>query len=295
MNKMHKDELEINEALVRQLLENQCPQWVNLDVVRIPSSGTDHALFRLDEKLIARLPRIHWAVKGIEKEYHWLPILASSLSTPISVPIFCGKPDKNYPWPWLVGYYHHGYNPQFERENEHRQLAVELAEFLNQLHLIVVVDNAPESRRGVPLINLDEATKKGINALDDTFNIKKLMHLWEACCQLPQWNKKPLWVHGDFLQGNIIIDDQKLAAIIDFSDVGIGDPACDLVIAWSLLNHQSREIFRKNLNGIDDDTWQRGKGWALSIAAIMYPYYKNTNLVLAKLAHRILNEITVLS
>ncbi|MCF6765112.1 aminoglycoside phosphotransferase family protein [Thiotrichales bacterium 19S3-7] len=292
MKKMHKNELEIDEVLVRRLLAKQCAQWADLALVRILSSGTDHALFRLGDSYIIRLPRIHWAVSGIDKEYKWLSRLAANLSIAISVPIFKGMPDEGYPWPWVISYYHQGHPPEFEKTNEYHNLAVELAVFLNQLHLIPIVENAPKSRRGVSLSHLYTDTKEGINNLGQTFNIKKLMHLWEEFCQLPTWGKEPLWVHGDFLPGNIIIENQSLSAVIDFSDVGIGDPACDLVIAWSLLNLESRNTFRESLNDIDDFTWQRGKGWALSIAAIMYPYYKNTNPVLASLSYRILNEIS---
>lgn len=293
MNKMHQDELEITETLVHQLIKHQCPQWAQLNLMRMPSSGTDHALFHLGKKYIVRLPRIHWASNGIEKECFWLEKLAPYLTIPISMPIFCGKPDKNYPWLWSVSQFHHGHNPNFENKNEYNLLAVELAHFLNQLHTIPIMKNAPKSRRGVSLIELNEETTRGITALGDAFDTKKLMALWQKICQLPQWHNPPVWVHGDFLPGNIIIKNKKLSAVIDFSDVGIGDPACDLVIAWSLLNKESRNIFRKKLNHIDDITWQRGKGWALSIAAIMFPYYKNTNPTLAKLAFRILNEVVM--
>ena len=98
-------------------------------------------------------------------------------------------------------------------------------------------------------------------------------------------------MHGDFLPGNILIQNHRLRAVIDFSDVGIGDPACDLVIAWSLLNPQSRRIFKENLENIDDDTWERGRGWALSIALIMLPYYKYSNPVLVSLAHRTIENV----
>jgi aminoglycoside phosphotransferase (APT) family kinase protein len=79
--------------------------------------------------------------------------------------------------------------------------------------------------------------------------------------------------------------------VIDFADLGIGAPACDLVIAWSLLNSHSRRVFKENLEHIDDNTWERGRGWALSIALIMLPYYKNSNPTLAVLARRIIKHL----
>ena len=277
MKKMHKNELDITEGLVRNLLKQQCTKYSNLDLVRIPSSGTVHALFRLGEQYVIRLPRIE-ASSGIEKEWTWLKQLALYLDTPISAPIFHGQASEHYPWSWLISPYYQGSNPDFEHKNEHHQLAIELAEFLNQFHAIPLIENAPLSRRGVPLRNLDAETRQEIAKIGDEFNANALTRLWENLCALPDWHQLPVWVHGDFLPGNILVQNQKLSAVIDFSDVGIGDPACDLVIAWALLNKYSRKTLKAHLHNIDENTWQRGKGWALSIAAIMFPYYKSSNL-----------------
>jgi aminoglycoside phosphotransferase (APT) family kinase protein len=291
MNKMHKNELEITEGFVKDLLKQQCPDYGDLNLVRIPSSGTVHALFRLGEQHVIRLPRIE-ASSGIEKEWAWLKQLAPHLNTPISVPIFHGQPSENYPWPWLISHFHQGANPDFEHDNEHHQLAIDLSEFLNQFHTMPVIEHAPLSRRGVPLRNLNAQTRKEIAKIGDEFDANALTQLWENLCVLPDWQQLPVWVHGDFLPGNILVHNQKISAVIDFSDVGTGDPACDLVIAWALLKKSSRKNFKAHLHDIDENTWKRGKGWALSIAAIMLPYYKNANPEFAKLARRILTEIS---
>ena len=185
-----------------------------------------------------------------------------------------------------------GYNPDFEKENEYEQLAKDLADFLKELHGIKLA-NGPASRRGIPLKTkeLDEETRKGISQLEGEIDIPSVTYLWNKLSNIPYWDKEPVWVHGDFLPGNILVQDNRLSAVIDFADVGIGDPSCDLVIAWSLLNRHSRQIFRENLEQIDDDTWERGRGWALSIALIMLPYYKKTNLVLARLARRMIENV----
>jgi aminoglycoside phosphotransferase (APT) family kinase protein len=82
----------------------------------------------------------------------------------------------------------------------------------------------------------------------------------------------------------------KLCAVIDFGMMGIGDPACDLIIAWNFLPAVAREAFRRGLN-VDDATWQRGLGWALSNALIALPYYKDTNPVLADNARHVIKEV----
>jgi len=294
MAKMHENELEIDEALVRTLLENQCPHWENLPVKALSSSGTDNALFRLGEDYIVRLPRIEWAPGSIErsinKEYEWIPKIAQCLTIPVSAPVFKGKPDKHYPWPWLIAKWHDGQNPDFEQENEYNLLAKDLAGFINSLHAIRMT-NGPLSRRGVPLKKLDLETSTALNALQQDMDTQALAALWEHLSNMPQWDKEPVWVHGDFLPGNIITQNKRLSAVIDFTDTGTGDPACDLVIAWSLLNKQSRKVFKDHLKNIDENTWQRGRGWALSIAVIMLPYYKNSNPVLATLARRMIDNV----
>lgn len=294
MPKMHENELSIDESLVRTLLTNQCPNWAYLPLTPISSSGTDNALFRLGNDYVIRLPRIEWTpgsvTKNIEKEFAWIPQVSQLLKIATSIPVFKGDPQVGYPWPWLINQWNEGNNPSFEQKDEYEMLAKDLAYFLNDLHRIKLA-NGPASRRGVPLQNLDSETQKAIGELAGEVDISAITSLWKQLASTPVWNKEPVWVHGDFLPGNILVQDQRLTAVIDFSDLGIGDPACDLVIAWSLFNPNSREIFRENLETIDENTWHRGQGWALSIALIMLPYYKNSNPVLATLARRMLKNI----
>lgn len=254
------------------------------------SSGTDNALFRIGNDYIVRLPRIDWATKSVHKEFEWVPKIARFLETPISEPIFLGNSDKSYPWPWTVNNWNEGNNPQFEQKDEYAELASDLAIFLNQMHGIRL-PNGPSSRRGVPLRQLDSETRKSIGQLRGEIDIESLTSLWDQLSSIPAWNKDPVWVHGDFLSGNILVEHDRLRAVIDFSDVGVGDPACDLVSGWSLLNSPSRKIFRSSLEGIDDDTWERGRGWALSISLIMLPYHKHSNPVLASLARRMIKNV----
>lgn len=294
MVKMHENELEIDECFVRTLLQEQRPQWINLPLQRITSSGTDNALYRLGTDFIVRLPRIEWEPgsinKNINKEYDWLPKIAQFLKTPISEPLFKGKPANHYPFDWLVVRWNEGHNPVFEKDNEYEFLAKDLAHFLNDFHEIKL-PHGPFSRRGVPLIEIDEDTRNALGKLQGEIDIPLITHLWDQLIDTPPWNKDFVWIHGDFLPGNILVQNNRLSGVIDFSDVGIGDPACDLIIAWALFNSHSRKIFKDNLKNIDDNTWKRGRGWALSIALMMLPYYKNTNPMLAMLARRIIENV----
>lgn len=296
MTKMHDNEQEVNAVLVQSLLKKQCPQWADLELRPIFSSGTDNALFRLGNQYVVRMPRIEWSPgsvsNGINKEYLWVPQLAQHLKIPISEPVFMGMPNETYPWPWSITRWSDGHNPDFESENEYEKLAVDLAYFLNELHDIQLPKAGPFSRRGVPLKELDSETKKALKALEHDMDTKPLAILWENLSNTPGWQKQSVWIHGDLLPGNVLIQNNRLSAVIDFADVGLGDPACDLIVAWSLLNAKSRAVFRKHLVNIDEPTWQRGKGWALSIALIILPYYKNTNSVLTSVARRIIEQLT---
>jgi aminoglycoside phosphotransferase (APT) family kinase protein len=295
MTKMHDNEQEVNLELVRSLLKEQCPQWAELELTPILSSGTDNALFRLGDKYVVRIPRIEWSpgsiTNGINKEYLWVPQLARHLKTPVSEPIFKGKPNEDYPWPWSITKWNEGHNPDFEKEGEYENLAIDLADFLNELHSIKLSETGPFSRRGVPLVELDKETQEALKNVEEDMDTKPLALLWEKLLNTPCWNQSPVWMHGDLLPGNILIQNNRLSAVIDFADVGLGDPACDLIVAWSMLNSSSRAIFRNHLVNIDEHTWQRGKGWALSIAVIILPYYKNTNPVLASIASRIIEQL----
>ncbi|WP_058535422.1 aminoglycoside phosphotransferase family protein [Legionella saoudiensis] len=295
MTKMHENEQAIDLELVRFLLKKQCPQWAKLELLPIPSSGTDNALFRLGSQYVVRIPRIEWSpgsvTNGINKEWLWLPQLARHLKIPISEPIFKGEPDGNYPWPWSITKWNEGHNPAFEKENEYEKLAIDLANFLNDLQGIKLSKSGPLSRRGVPLEEMNEETQKALNALENDMDTKPLASLWEQLANTPKWDNPAVWLHGDLLPGNILINNNRLSAVIDFADVGLGDPACDLIVAWSLLNEHSRMVFRKHLMNVDEHTWKRGQGWALSIALVIIPYYKNTNPVLASVAKRMIEQL----
>jgi hypothetical protein len=82
----------------------------------------------------------------------------------------------------------------------------------------------------------------------------------------------------------------RLSAVIDFGCLGVGDPACDVMVAWTYLSAETRGAFRAALP-VDDATWARGRGWALSFGLIALPYYESTNPVLAGIARYAIDEV----
>ena len=92
----------------------------------------------------------------------------------------------------------------------------------------------------------------------------------------PRHGGEEVWVHGDSLPGNLLVVDGRLSAVIDFGCLNVGDPACDLLPAWNVFAGESRARFRAELE-VDEESWSRGRGWALCQAVSALPYYWDTN------------------
>ena len=286
---MHDNEFNIDTTLVASLLKQQFPTIADFPIKQVKHSGTDNAIFRLGNDKCIRFPRIDSANEQIKKEQTWLPKLAEHVTMTIPTPIKNGKSSDNYPYHWYIYHWIKGKDAYTEKPADLNQTATILASFINSLHT-APTNNAPYTRRGLPLLSQDEAVRKALLQLEDSIDVKSVTTMWEKCLNISEWNRPPVWLHGDLLPSNLVINNGKLHAIIDFGLMGIGDPACDLIPAWNLFDIKTREAFKKALL-VDEDTWQRGIGWALSIALIILPYYKNTNPVLVSVAHHMINEI----
>jgi aminoglycoside phosphotransferase (APT) family kinase protein len=286
---MHAEEIHTDVGLVRRLLAAQFPQWAALPIELVPSSGTDNALYRLGSDMVVRLPRIHWAVGGVDKDLRWLPMLAPLLPVAIPVPIAKGTPAEGYPWEWGVYPWLEGENPTVDGIADSDSLARDVARFVDTLHRLDLT-GGPPATRGVPLAMRDDPTRTAIAALQGTIDTDATTAAWDAALQMPSWSGPSVWVHGDLSPGNLLLQRGRLAAVIDFAGLGVGDPACDLIVAWNLLPVDARTVFRGEL-GIDDATWGRGRGWALSVALIQLPYYRDTNPALATNARHVIREV----
>lgn len=283
---MHADEIEIDTPLVAQLLADQFPHWANLALAPVPSAGTDNALYRLGDELAVRLPRIHWAVRQVEREMAWLPKLAPHLPLAIPTPLAVGEPGHGYPWRWGVYGWLAGANPDAALAAS-PQTALDLAAFVAAIQQIDPTD-APAGR-GVPLAKRDSAVRSAIAALHQDYDADILTGAWESALHTPAWPGPPVWHHGDLHAGNLLAHHGRLAAVIDFGCMGVGDPACDVMAAWLYLSANTRQLFRDVLQ-VDDNTWARGKGWALSMGLMALPYYRVTNPVLAAIGRRAIEE-----
>ncbi len=261
------DKLEITLSLVTNLIAEQFPQWAHLPINPIELSGMDNQTFRLGSDMSIRLPSAQGYVAQVKKEQTWLPILAPHLSIPIPLPLAMGQPSKHYPWHWSVYRWIEGESANTLNLNETilQSLALALAKFLTELQRIDT-KNAPlpglhNYWRGAHPSVYDAEARSTIAKLSYLIDANKAISVWEKAIS-SKWSKQPVWIHGDFASGNLILKNQQLAAVIDFGCMGVGDPACDLVIAWTFLTKKSRKIFKEQVD-LDSDTWARARGWAL--------------------------------
>jgi aminoglycoside phosphotransferase (APT) family kinase protein len=292
-SKMHVDEVDVDVALVGRLLAAQFPQWADLAIAPVHSAGTDNAIYRLGSDMAVRLPRIERATGQVDKEHQWLPRLAPHLPLAIPVPRALGTPGEGYPWQWSVYQWLEGETATIERIADLCEAARDLAHFVAALQRIDLSGGPPpgvhNSFRGVPLSTRDAQTRAAIASLDGMLNTGAVTAAWDEALQAPAWHGSPVWIHGDLSPLNLLVQRGRLSAVIDFGCLGVGDPACDLQVAWNLLSAQTRDVFRAALP-VDDATWTRGRGWALSVGLIALPYYQSTNPVLAGIARRAIEE-----
>ncbi len=260
--------VETNTALVRRLVDTQFPEWAGLPLTRLAPAGSDHVIHRLGDELSVRLPRHAGAIGQAAKEAEWLPRLAPHLPLAIPVPVAVGEPGFGYPWPWAVSRWLDGEVATVEALSGSHEAAVELAGFLTALHRFA----GPTDVTGRPLATRDTATRAAIGQVGAVFDGAALTELWDAALAAPARSGPPVWCHGDFHTGNLLTTGGRLSAVIDFGELGVGDPACDLMIAFTLLSAGPRATFRAAL-GVDEATWTRGRGWALATGLNAYVTY----------------------
>jgi aminoglycoside phosphotransferase (APT) family kinase protein len=265
------EKLAIDDTLVRRLVTVQFPQWADLPIRPVARSGWDNRTFHLGEHMIVRLPSAaHYQVQ-VEKEQRWLPRLAPLLPLPIPAPLAIGEPADGYPWRWSIYRWLKGDTVARECIADPRDFATSLAQFLIALQRIDTTDGPPPGPhnfyRGGPLTTYDAETRQALAALQGKIDVDAATQVWEAALAT-SWDRSPVWIHGDVGASNLLMQEGRLSAVIDFGNCGVGDPACDLAIAWTLFGGESRELFRAMLP-LDSGTWARGRGWTLWKALIV--------------------------
>lgn len=277
---MHPDEVVTDAALVARLVATQMPHWAGMPVDPVTSSGTDNALYRLGDELVVRMPRIPGAIGQIAKEAEWLPVLATHLPLAIPVPLAVGAPGEGYPWSWSVGRWIVGADAITRPPEDRTRAADDLGAFVTVLRSIDAtggpVPGESNFGRGVALARRDDGTRSAIAELGARVDADGAARAWQDALDAPPWSGPGVWIHGDLQPGNLLLRDDRLTAVIDFGGLGVGDPAYDVMPGWTLFAGESRERFRL-ASGVDDATWLRGRGLALSVALVALPYYWSSN------------------
>ncbi|RUW55894.1 aminoglycoside phosphotransferase family protein [Mesorhizobium sp. M8A.F.Ca.ET.021.01.1.1] len=264
-------EVTIDVALVRRLIAAQFPHWKNLAVRPVDFGGWDNRTFHLGDEMTVRLPSAAAYSLQVEKEHRWLPRLAPLLPLSIPVPLAMGVPAEGYRWHWSVYGWIEGETAKRERIADLSEFAADLARFLVALRYVDATDGpAPGQHnffRGGPLTVYDGETRQAISALGNRIDTGAATAVWEIALAAA-WEGPSVWFHGDVSRGNLLVEKGRLGAVIDFGTCGVGDPSCDLAIAWTLFEGESRDTFRACL-AADEATWARGRGWALWKALII--------------------------
>jgi aminoglycoside phosphotransferase (APT) family kinase protein len=291
-----RENVAVNTELVGELIYDQFPEWVDLPLTPFSSQGTDNAVFRLGEEMVVRLPQTPKASLQVEKEQMWLPKLAPHLSIPIPTLLGVGKPTHQYSWSWSVYDWLEGDIATVERIGDRAdQAARSLGKFITSLQAFPAEDGPLPGEhnfyRGVPLADRDGAVQLALASVRGIIDVRKASQARDNALQVPAWNGSPKWIHGDLADSNILWSNEDISAVIDFGGSCVGDPACDLMIGWDILA-DAREVFRETVEP-DTDSWDRGRGWALSTGLITLSRFAESRPTIAKCAvHKITQSIT---
>ena len=267
---MHADELELGDALVRRLLAEQFPAWAHLSLRRVERAGTVNAVFRLGDGLAVRLPRLQGPTAPGSKELDWLAKLAPLLPVDVPVPVAQGRPSDDYPWFWEIHTWVEGETVSVE-EIDAVQAARDLAAIVGAIQQVDPV-GAPLGR-GRPLAERDEEMRYWLARFTGDPGITAA---WERALAAPPWDGPPVWHHGDLDARNWLIRNGRIRGVIDWGAMGVGDPACDVMVAWKLHSPVARDAFLDTLP-TDDATRERARGWVLSQAVAILAYYTPDN------------------
>lgn len=282
--------------LARRLVAQQFPGWSHLEVSEVEHSGWDNRTFRLGDRLSIRMPRSRWYREQVAKEQLWLPRLGPQLPVPIPQPVARGAPGLGYPYDWSVYAWIDGAPATTARIGDLVGFARDVAAFQVALRGCEPTGGPLPGQhnwwRGASLRTYLDEARTALSTVSDELSAEDVLAataiLDEAVVTAWPWG--PVWFHGDVAAGNLLVVDGRLAAVIDFGTSGIGDPACDVVLAWTLLAGEARRAYGAAL-GLDPDTWARGRGWGLWKALITMSGSRGSDRPAAEEARRVLREI----
>ncbi|TDD28437.1 aminoglycoside phosphotransferase family protein [Kribbella turkmenica] len=271
MTDYHRDgRAGIDADLVRRLLADQFSQWADLPVAPVKIDGWDNRTYRLGAELTARLPTAESYTAAVHKEHQWLPVLAPALPVQIPEAVAKGEPGQGYPYHWAIRRWIDGETASPDTVTDLSGFARSIAKFVVALQACDATGGpgagAHSFYRGAPPEYYHEETVGALDVIEGRIDTDLAREVWETALA-SSWDRPAVWFHGDIASGNLLVRDGRLSAVIDFGTSGVGDPACDLVIAYTFFSGDSRDTFRSAV-AQDADTWARARGWALWKALI---------------------------
>jgi aminoglycoside phosphotransferase (APT) family kinase protein len=280
--KLHDGELDITEGLLRRLLDAQFPQWAGRPLREPPASGTENVMFRLGDDLVVRMPRLPGAATVIQKEHRWLQWLAPRLPLAVPEPVGLGEPGEGFPLAWAIYRWLPGDHDMSDLPGTARRLGG----FVAALQRVDIPPDAPRAYRGGSYAGSDEDVRTAARDL----GVPQALDVWAAALRVSEPGDRAVWLHSDLLPPNLLTTGGRLSAVIDFGCAGVGDPASDLMPAWTVFDTAARAHFRAEL-AVDDRTWERGRAWALVFGLGAWHYYRATNPPFAALGQQTVNRV----
>lgn len=281
MTPLHVDEVEIDEDLVRRLVDHQFPDWAHLALAPA-GHGTDNRMLRLGDDLVVRLPRKAATAADVDKEQKWLTRLAPYLPLKVPEPVAVGRRGDGYPFSWSVYQWVDGAELNPDHVEDPTRLGRDLAGFVRALHGIDLMGARREvpllSYRGGSLRDLSRWTSgnlaacSGLEELDLDWN--SLESIWQGAMELDEPRVPHTWMHTDLKPSNLLVQNDALVGVVDFGGLSVGDPTCEHAATWDL-PPEARHAYADELN-LDRSTRLRARGWALAISLSGVPYYWST-------------------
>lgn len=242
--------LNVDVEMIRHLVAGQFPQWSQLPIAVVGTPGWDNFTFHLGTEMLVRLPSAAEYALSVEKEHRWLLELAGQLPVPIPIPLGLGQPGADYPFRWSVYSWLPGETADRSSVTDPIGIAEDLADFLDALRSLDAAGGPQPGIhnwfRGAPLRTYDASARSALAELAGHIDVDLSSAAWDDALAA-RWDGMDAWFHGDFAPGNLLLDKGRLTAVIDFGTCGVGDPACDLAIAWTLLTPAGRTTLRDRL------------------------------------------------
>jgi aminoglycoside phosphotransferase (APT) family kinase protein len=259
-------DVDVDAGMVRALLREQCPELSHL-AVEPADTGWDNVMFRLGDRLAARLPRRTAAIRYQQTEHHWLPHLARRLTLPVPAPVRIGAPACGYPWAWSIVPWLDGVGADLAAADRSQVSA--LARFLEALHVEAPADAPHNPYRSVALSDRDSYVRERWHRLERRTDLVTgvIKEAWTAGVEAPI-DVAPTWIHGDMHARNILVRDGVLTGVIDWGDAARGDRATDLASIWMVFD--SDDLRREAIAacGAGSATLARSRAWAIYFATV---------------------------